>query len=54
MARLRQVQRGLPELLHVFSRPDAEPERSRDLQNEKRLFLSAPERPHRTLQNPEW
>ena len=26
MARLRQVQRGLPELLHVFSRPDAEPE----------------------------
>ena len=25
MARLRQVQRGLPELLHVFSRPDAGP-----------------------------
>ena len=35
-------------LLHVFSRPDAGPERSRDLQNEKRLFLPAPERPHRT------
>ena len=38
VARLRQVQRGLPEL-YVFSRPDAGPERGRDLQDQKRLFL---------------
>ena len=33
--------------------PHAGPERGRDLQDQKRLFLPAPERPHWALQNPE-